>query len=276
MLFRSTSDFWKSLFQSLQTRLNLSSAYHPQTDGQTERTHRTIEQILRAYVHKEHSLWLRLLPHAEFSYNNLQHSSTGFSPFEALYGYQPLTPIRLLEPPPADSLMSHDEFLQHLHDIHFLIADNLAIAKEYQKHYANQRVKHAHTFRVGDKVLLSTEHLVLRNSPCRKFKQRYLGPYAIVSKISDQVYKLELPPELNCHPVFHVSKLKSFVPGSHEELQRIPAFYESPPDPSCPVSNIIEHGIKQLTITDLLLFSKSVLNKICQTIFGNHMLNSNN
>ena len=241
-----TSEYWRRLFSSFHTKLNLSSAYHPQTDGQTERTHRTIEQILRAFVHRQHSSWLRFLPHAEFSYNNLQHSSTGFSPFEALYGFQPLTPVSLIEPPPSDNSDSHDENLQNIHDVHSLIADNLVVAKEFQKHYANLRTRRSRSFQEGEKVLLSTDNLSLRNSQCRKFKQRYIGPFSVVKKISDQVYQLDLPPELKCHPVFHISKLKIYVQGddSSPSLQRIPAHYETPPACHTPVSKIIRHGIK--------------------------------
>ena len=74
----------------------MSTAYHPQTDGQTERTHKTIEQILRGFIHAQHDDWLHALPLAEFSYNNSVHSATGYSPLEAIYGINPLTPHDLI------------------------------------------------------------------------------------------------------------------------------------------------------------------------------------
>ena len=113
-----TSSFWKTLMQQLKTRLNMSSAYHPQTDGQTERTHRTIEQNLRGFIHAQHDDWLHVLPLAEFCYNNSVHSATKYSPFEALYGINPLTPPDLLVGPSKPAVQ-----VQQIHEIHEAIAD---------------------------------------------------------------------------------------------------------------------------------------------------------
>ena len=95
-------------------------------------------------------------------------------------------------------------------------------------------------------MLLSTDNLVLRNAVCKKFKQRYIGPYLITHKISDQAYQLELPDELQCHPVFHISKLKRYFPCENDSavLQRIPAFFEEPPEPQTPVIAILEHAVR--------------------------------
>ena len=108
-----TSTFWKDLMRQLRTKLNMSSAYHPQTDGQTERIHRTIEQILRGFVHAHHNDWLHALPLAEFCYNNSVHSSTKFPPFEALYGFNPLSPPDLI-----NATSTNANILQRIKDIH--------------------------------------------------------------------------------------------------------------------------------------------------------------
>jgi hypothetical protein len=203
---RFTSVFWKSLFSQLQTKLNISSAYHPQTDGQTERTHRTIEQILRAFVHKQHSDWLDYLPLAEFSYNNSKHSSTSFSPFEALYGFSPITPPTLLN----SHLSTPSNLIEHIHDIHSFIVEQLKNAKTLQSHYANRK-RINKQFSLGDKVMLDTSNINIRNQPNKKFKQRFLGPYPIVKVISPVSYELQLPGSMQIHPVFHISKLKETV-----------------------------------------------------------------
>jgi transposase InsO family protein len=198
-----TSTFWKDLMRQLRTKLNMSSAYHPQTDGQTERTHRTIEQILRGFVHAQHHDWLHALPLAEFCYNNSVHSSTKFSPFEALYGFNPLTPPDLIA-----SSNTTANIAQRIRDIHELITEELKNSDVYMQHDAAKKSDAAITFQEGDKVWLSTEHLKLHNQPSRKFQQRYIGPYSIISKISEVAYELALPNTMNCHNVFHISRLR--------------------------------------------------------------------
>jgi hypothetical protein len=201
---RFTSSFWKTLFSQLQTKLNISSAYHPQTDGQTERTHRTIEQILRSYVHKQHLDWYDYLPLAEFSYNNSRHASTAFTPFEAMYGFSPITPPTIIR--------SHDSndvnWINRINDIHTFIIEQLKTSKVLQSYYAN-RNRVEKQFIVGDMVMLDTHNLVIRNQPTHKFKQRYIGPYPIVKVLSPTSYELQLPGTMNVHPIFHISKLKS-------------------------------------------------------------------
>ena len=198
-----TSTFWKDLMRQLRTKLNMSSAYHPQTDGQTERTHRTIEQILRGFVHAQHYDWLHALPLAEFCYNNSVHSATKFSPFEALYGFNPLTPPDLIA-----SSNTTANIAQRIRDIHELITEELKNSDVYMQHDAAKKSNAAITFQEGDKVWLSTEHLKLHNQPSRKFQQRYIGPYSIISKISEVAYELALPNTMNCHNVFHISRLR--------------------------------------------------------------------
>ncbi len=125
---RFTSIFWKNMFSQLQTKLNISSSYHPQTDGHIERTHRTIEQILRAFVYKQHNQWYDFLPLGEFSYNNSRHTSTAFSPFEAIYGFKPITPPLLT----TNKLQNPNEWLPRINEIHDLIVEQLKIAKTLQ------------------------------------------------------------------------------------------------------------------------------------------------
>jgi hypothetical protein len=231
-----TSTFWKDLMRQLRTKLNMSSAYHPQTDGQTERTHRTIKQILRGFVHNQHNDWLHALPLAEFCYNNSVHSSTKFSPFEALYGFNPLSPPDLITASPTNA-----NILQRIRYIHDLISEELRNTNIYMQHDAANRSNKTLAFAEGDKVWLSTEHLRLHNQPSKKFQQRYIGPYVIVSKIYDAAYELDLPTTMQCHNVFHISKLR---PCSITDVQPdyIPVAMEKERQEFI-VDHIVEHDI---------------------------------
>ena len=95
---RFTSKFWQTLIKELGTSLNLSTGYHPQTDGQTERLNKVVEQTLRAFINRYGDDWTRYLPTTEFAINSAENRVTGFSPFEIVYGYIPATPVSLLNP----------------------------------------------------------------------------------------------------------------------------------------------------------------------------------
>jgi hypothetical protein len=164
----------------------MPSAYHPQTDVQTERTHRTIEQILRGFVHAQHNDWLHALPLAKFCYNSSVHSFTKFSPFEALYGLNPLSHPDLIIATPTNA-----NILQRIEDIHDLISEELKKTDIYMQHDAANKSNKAITFNEGDKVWLSIEHLKLHNQPSKKFQQRYIGPYTI--RVQTQPMNLTCP-----------------------------------------------------------------------------------
>src|SRR5690606_7615758 len=98
---RFTGNFWTALMRLMGTKLNMSTAFHPQSDGQTERTNRTLEEMLRSYVAYNQKDWDLFLPMMEFAYNNSKNPSTGFSPFFLNYGHHPLVPSSLLKPAPS-------------------------------------------------------------------------------------------------------------------------------------------------------------------------------
>jgi RNase H-like domain found in reverse transcriptase/Reverse transcriptase (RNA-dependent DNA polymerase)/Integrase zinc binding domain/Retroviral aspartyl protease/DNA N-6-adenine-methyltransferase (Dam) len=199
---RFNAEFWRTLFGLLGTKLNMSTAHHPQTDGQTERTHRTIEQILRAYVHPHHDDWAKWLPMVEFAYNNSLHSSINQTPFYANYGYHPATPGNFIHIP-GNPASSH---LESIKDIQALITRELELVKAQQSEQANKRRREV-LFSIGDQVKLSTDHLTLLNQPSSKFRSRFLGPFRVTEVVSPVAYRLALPQTMKCHPVFHVSRL---------------------------------------------------------------------
>ncbi|KAI3686868.1 hypothetical protein L1987_80557 [Smallanthus sonchifolius] len=205
---RFTSRFWQSLQSALGTRLDLSTAYHPQTDGQTERTIQTLEDMLRACVIDFGGNWNSHLPLIEFSYNNSYHTSINMAPFEALYGRKCRSPICWNEI--GEAQITGPELIQETTDKISLICDNIRVARSRQKSYADNRRKPLE-FQVGDMVLLKVSPWkgVVRFGKKGKLAPRYVGPFKILKKVGKVAYKLDLPSELsNVHPTFHISNLK--------------------------------------------------------------------
>ncbi|GJT43292.1 putative reverse transcriptase domain, ribonuclease H-like domain, aspartic peptidase domain protein [Tanacetum coccineum] len=204
-----TSRFWQSLQSALGTQLDMSTAYHPKTDGQSERTIQTLEDMLRACVIDFGKGWERHLPLVEFSYNNTYQASIKAAPFEALYGQKCRSPICWAEV--GDVQLTGPEIIHETTKKIVQIRHRLQAARDRQKRYANIRRKPLE-FQVGDRVMLKV-------SPCKgvirfKKKQRklnpwYIGPFKILERISPVAYKLELPEELsNVHSTFNISNLK--------------------------------------------------------------------
>jgi hypothetical protein len=214
------SDFWKSLFSLLGTHLNISTAYHPQTDGQTERMNRQLEQVLRHFVNFHHDNWDKLLPLAEFALNSHTSSTTGYSPFYLDTGMVPSTPLSLLaqvDPeqvvPPSTTVLV-DEWREALKTAQVA----MRLAQDRYAAYADLRRTDV-SFHVGDRVYLSTENLPMPAHMSRKFKQRWMGPFKVTRVISPVAYELGLPQAMKIHRVFHVSLLKK---ENRDELQPRP------------------------------------------------------
>jgi len=203
-----TSHFWKSLHKALGTQLDMSTAYHPQTDGQSERTIQTLEDMLRACVIDFGKGWEAHLPLVEFSYNNSYHTSIKAAPFEALYGRKCRSPLCWAEV--GESQLTGPELVYETSEKIVQIRNRLAAARDRQKSYADQRRKPLE-FQVNDKVLLKVSPWkgVIRFGKRGKLNPRYVGPFTILERIGPVAYRLDLPTELgNVHNVFHVSNLK--------------------------------------------------------------------
>ncbi|KAK1415010.1 hypothetical protein QVD17_30779 [Tagetes erecta] len=219
-----TSAIWRSLQKSLGTRLNLSTAYHPQTDGQTERTIQTLEDMLRACVLDFGKRWESHLPLIEFSYNNSYHTSIKMAPFEALYGCKCRSPICWAEV--GDSQITGPDLVHETTEAIVQIRSRMAAARDRQKSYADKRRKPLE-FSVGDRVLLKVSPWkgVIRFGKRGKLNPRYVGPFKITKRVGPVAYELDLPDELSgVHNVFHVSNLKKCLADESlavplEELQ---------------------------------------------------------
>ncbi|GJW55494.1 reverse transcriptase domain-containing protein [Tanacetum coccineum] len=203
-----TSRFWKSLQSALGTQLDMSTTYHPETDGQSERTIQTLEDMLRACVIDFRKGWERHLPLVEFSYNNSYHASIKAAPFEALYGRKCRSPVCWAEV--GDVQLTGPEIIHETTEKIVQIRQRLQAARDRQRSYANVRRKPLE-FQVGDRVMLkvSPRKGVIRFGKRGKLNPRYIGPFIILERIGPVAYKLELPEELsNVHSTFHISNLK--------------------------------------------------------------------
>ena len=197
------SKFWKYMFKLLHTSVKLSSGYHPETNGQTERTNQMLEQYLRCFINYQQDDWVDFLHLAEFAYNNSAHSSTRYSPLFTNTGFHPWWMMNAHPNVPINP--SAEDRLSHLQEIHATILHNLHDAQATHKRLADRhRLDSSKKFHVGDHVWL-LQHNIKTTRPCGKLDYQRFGPYKITSKISDVAFRLGLPPHMHLHPVFHVS-----------------------------------------------------------------------
>ncbi|GKF57940.1 putative reverse transcriptase domain-containing protein, partial [Tanacetum coccineum] len=203
-----TSRLWQSLQNALGTQLDMSTAYHPETDGQSERTIQTLEDMLRACVIYFGKGWDKHLPLVEFSYNNSYHASIKAASFEALYERKCRSPVCWAEV--GDSQLTGPEIIQETTEKIVQIRQRLQAARDRQRSYANIRRKPLE-FQVGDHVMLkvSPHKGIFRFGKRGKLNPRYIRPFKILERIGLVAYKLELPKKLSSiHNTFHVSNLK--------------------------------------------------------------------
>jgi hypothetical protein len=212
---RFTGHFWQALWKCLGTQLTMSTAFHPQTDGQTERANRTLEEMLRAFVSFKQDDWDQHLVAAELAFNASKHASTGFTPFYLNNGREVSVPLDLaLEEARSARQPDAAARIRQLHADLELAKEHLLRAQQRQAHHADKHRREV-LFKVGDEVLLSTAHLKMMGSSDRttKFAYKYIGPFKIKRVVNNNAYELELPSQLQIHPVLNVSRLKAYHDG---------------------------------------------------------------
>ena len=231
------SHFTRRLLELCEVTGNRSTAYHPQSDGQTERVNQTLEQYLRIYCDYQQDDWSQLLPLAEFVYNNAQHASTRVSPFFANYGYHPRGTIKMA----TDSINPSAEALaDKLRNTHQELRTQIKKAQATYKGNYDRHTKEPPTFEVGDKVWLNRKN-IRTTRPSQKLDCKRMGPFPILEVVgeSKSAYKLELPPQMRIHPVFHVSLLDTHRPNTIPERTQ-------PPPPPEEVLGELEYEVERI------------------------------
>ena len=216
------SHFFRSLGTALDMKLHFTSGYHPEGDGQTERTNQTLEQYLRVYCNYQQDNWSELLPLAEFAYNNAPSATTGISPFFANKGYHPNITVH-----PERDLASAKarNFVIDLEELHQALQEQIKAAQRRYQVSADSRRKPPPEFKIGSKVFVKAEFF-RTTRPSKKLSEKFLGPFEIIAQPGSHSFTLKLPDSMRLvHPVFHVSMLEPFTPNT------IPNREETPPPP---------------------------------------------
>lgn len=214
------SKFWRALHKLTGIKLKMPSAYHPETDGASERTNKTINQCLRYYVDRNHKGWVRALPRVRFHFMNTINGSTGFSPFQLHLGRSPRMLPSLLPTTPVlqepEHQRAHALLSQLTHDV-MEAQDNLLLAKAAQATSVNKTRAPTIALQTGDRVMLATKHrrreyIQKGDKRVAKFMPRYDGPYTVVDTHPEtSTYTLDLPNSPNIFPTFHASQLRKYV-----------------------------------------------------------------
>jgi len=219
-----TSRFWRHFLGLLGVKPNLSTAFHPQTDGQTERVNQVLEQYLRAFCDYQQGNWEELLPHAEFAYNNSIHASTGKTPFFANYGHHPNSPSSVASHTLSTSNPTADELVDSIRDLQQQLTHVLTDAAATQARFYDRKVKEAPQFKVGDQVWLLRRNIATTR-PSDKLDYKRLGPFPITAQVGKAAFRLQLPASMKVHPVFHVALLEPYLPSD------IPGRVQAPSPP---------------------------------------------
>ncbi|GMJ09500.1 hypothetical protein HRI_004619200 [Hibiscus trionum] len=204
---RFTARFWKTLHKALGTKLNLSTTFHPQSDGKSERVIQVLEDMLRACIIDFGKNWEKSLPLVEFAYNNSYQSSIQMAPFEALYRRKCLMPLCWFKL--GDNKVLGPQLLRETEEQVQIIHSRLKQAFDRQKSYTDQKRRDIQ-YEVGDKAFLKVSpwKKVFWFGKRGKLSPRFIEPFEVIERIGHVTYRLALPSEFDkIHNVFHVSML---------------------------------------------------------------------
>ncbi|KAI4313089.1 hypothetical protein MLD38_037861 [Melastoma candidum] len=224
------SYFWKTLWHKLGTKLVFSTAYHPQTDGQTEVVNRTMAAILRTLVSKNQKDWDIKLAHAEFAYNRAPSSTTKSLPFQVVYGLNPLVPVKLM---PASDMRSvsrdAEERAKEMRSLHEKIRAQIEKANQRYTERAN-RGRRMKIFQPGDFVWIHLRKDRFPGKRKNKLMPRAEGPFKIIERINENAYKIDLPGDYGVSATFNVQDLMPFVEDDDDESLRTNSFQQGEDD----------------------------------------------
>jgi len=208
-----TSTFWGHLHKLLGTKLQMSSAYHPQTDGSTERANRTVTQMLRQCINDKQTDWVAKLPAIEFAINSARSESTGFAPFFLNAGRMPRSMI--WNSAPANEFPSIRNFTLNKKLALMVAHDSILAARVKQTRDANRKRQVA-PFEKNDLVYISTKNIKFPKGLARKLIPKYIGPYKILEDHGNESFIIDLPARLKqrgVHNVYHASLMRIHHPN---------------------------------------------------------------
>jgi len=247
--------FWKHLMLLTGIKHRASSAYHPQTDGASERTNKTVNQLICFHVERNQTGWLRALPRVRFAIMNTVNKSTGYSPFQLKYGRSPRILPPLIDAPQKASRenLSAREVISRITDDVAEAKDNLMVAKIAQAYQANQQRDDDPQINVGDLVMLSTlnrrrEHKQKGQKRVAKFMQRFDGPFQVVSVHKEaSTVSIDVPTQPNAFPTYHTSQIKVHKAN---DAEKYPSRTLPEPGP------ILIDGIEEYTVSKIIAHRK--------------------
>lgn len=229
---RFISDFWRALQHSLGTTLAMSTSYHPETNGKTERMNRTINAMMRQMVSEEQTDWAEQIPFIQFAINSAKSSPTGYAPFELTRGYIP-TNLPAEFQTPAATQSSATLFVEKAIKWQAKAKKQMLKAAEERAEQANKHRRPTIPPTIGDMLWLSTSNLSMVANRSRKWTPKYLGPYSVLDFAPDtDTVTLDLPARLTrrgIHNRVHVKETKRFVPSDDDKFpnrltNRVPVF----------------------------------------------------
>ncbi|CAG7870317.1 unnamed protein product, partial [Brassica rapa] len=215
------SHFWRTLWSKLGTKLKFSTTCHPQTDGQTEVVNRSLSALLRAVIKKNIKTWEDCIPHVEFAYNHSVHSATKFSPFQIVYGFNPLTPLDLMPLPYNEQTNLDNELLGCFFGLNWIDPSEFVVSlheqvkkniekrtKEYEKQ-ANKK-RHELLLEPGDLVWIHLRKERFPEERKSKLMPRTDGPFTVLERINNNAYKIDLQGKYSINSTFNVADLIPF------------------------------------------------------------------
>ncbi|PKU75011.1 ATP-dependent DNA helicase RecG [Dendrobium catenatum] len=212
------SHFWRELWKRFNTDIKLSSAYHPQTDGQTEVVNRTLGNMLRCLVQDNPRQWEERLSQAEFAYNATMNRSTGHSPFQVVYTKLPnqIVDVAIL---PKNAKSAVNKTIAEIQDTLNSVKENLQNSNDKYKQRSDRR-RRFKTFNVGELVMLRMRRERYPQGTYSKLSPRKIGPFAIHSKINDNAYVIDLPSDIHTSATFNVADIYSYhAPDSAQPIE---------------------------------------------------------
>jgi len=213
-----TSEFWKQYTKEMEVERKLSTAFHPQTDGQTERTNAILEQYLRAYINYQQDNWNQLLPMAEFAYNNGYQETIKTTPFFANYGIHP--EYQTIGHTMTGQITPSNEISK----LHEMLREEMSEAQLRHKENYDQHRKPDPNLKSGEMVWF-LPRTVRTTRPSRKLDYKKIGPFKILAKTGINTYRLEFPPTMKIHNNIHISLLEPY----HDN--QFPSQRQEPPPP---------------------------------------------